>query len=112
MISFSRHRLDLFHHGCHRTDCALREIDAGHGLIDLQGPWLARLGIDVVPVEETKRDVAVFLHFKDHDVAQRMDGPSPNQDRVARLGEQSSPSWSATVPVVIACAEHRPWRPV
>ena len=86
---FAENRLNLFHHGFHRTNFALLEIDASHGLIDLQRPWLACLRIDVIPVEEPERDVAVFLNFKDHDVAQRMDGSarmktvSPSRGKLA-----------------------------
>ena len=66
----SQHRLYLIHHWHHRTDCTLRKINAGHRLINLQRSGLAGLGINMVPVVKTKRHVAVFLHFKDHHVAQ------------------------------------------
>src|ERR1035441_5495795 len=82
---FSVHWLCLFHHRHHRTDCTLRKINAGHRLIDLQGSGLAGLGINVAPVEKTKRHIAVFLHFKNHQIAQRMNGASWYENSVARL---------------------------
>ena len=51
-------------------------------MFDLERPPLAGLGIDMVPVVETKRHVAVFLNLKNHDIAQGMNGPSPNEDAI------------------------------
>ena len=65
----SQHRLQLFHHRRHRTYGALRKINAGDRLIDLQRSRLARLGINVVPIVKTKRHIAVFLHFENDKVA-------------------------------------------
>ena len=81
----SQHRLRLFHHRHHRTYCTLRKINAGHRLINLQRSRLAGLGINMVPVVKTKRHVAVFLHFKNHKVAQRVNGPGWQEDAVARF---------------------------
>ena len=81
----SQHRLYLIHHWRHRTDGTLRKINTGHRLIDLQGSRLAGLGINMVPVVKAKRHVAVFLHFKDHHVAQRVNGPGWYENSVAGL---------------------------
>ena len=81
----AQHRLHLFHHGHHGTNRTLRKINAGHRLINLQWSRLAGLRINVVPVVKTKRHVAIFLHFKNHQVAQRVNGPGWQEDAVARL---------------------------
>ena len=67
----------------------LGKINAGHRLIDLQRPRLACLGIDVVPVVKTKRHIAVFLHFENHELAQRVNGPSRYEDAVTRLWREA-----------------------
>ena len=53
-----------------RLNRTLVKIDTGHRLIDLQGPWLVGRGIDMVPIEKTESHIAVFLHFKNHDITQ------------------------------------------
>ena len=77
-----RQRLGLVNLWRNWTNDPLLEIDAGQRLLDLERPFLASLGIDMVPVIETKRDVAVFLNLKDHDIAQGMNRPSPNEDAI------------------------------
>jgi hypothetical protein len=57
-----------------RKNFSSLEVDAGQGLIDLQGARTIRLGIDVVPVEKAEGYVAIFLNLKNHHVTQRMDG--------------------------------------
>ena len=64
------------------TNGTLLKIDAGHRLIDLQRPPLSGLGINVIPVVETKSHVAVFLNLENHDIAQGMNRPSPNEDAI------------------------------
>src|SRR3977135_2914194 len=66
-----------------RGDCSLRKINACHRLLDLQCSMLQGLGIDLVPIIETKRDVAVFLNLKNDQVAQRMHGPCGDEDGIA-----------------------------
>ena len=61
----------------------MREIDAGHRLLDLQRSRLACLGVDAIPVVQAKRDVAVFLHFEHHQAAEGVNGPSSEEDGVA-----------------------------
>ena len=80
-----QHRLYLIHHWHHWTDGTLRKINTGHRLINLQRPGLASLGINMVPVVKTKRHVAVFLHFKDYHITQRMNGSGRNENSVAGL---------------------------
>ena len=84
------HRRRRLHHWRHRTDRTLRKINAGHRLIDLQCPRLAGLGVNMVPVVQAKRHVAVLLHFKHHDVAaQRVNGPGRYEDAVAGLRSEA-----------------------
>jgi len=77
-----RQRLGLVDLGSNGTNDALLKIDAGQRLFDLERPALAGLGINVVPVVETKGDVAVFLNFENHDIPQGMNRPSPNEDAI------------------------------
>src|ERR1700677_837368 len=74
----SQHRLQLIYHWHHRTNWPLRKINAGYRLINLQGSELASLGINMIPVVKAKRYVAIFLHFKDHHVAKRMNSSGRN----------------------------------
>ena len=80
----AQHRLCLFHHRHHRTNRTLRKINAGHRLVNLQWSRLAGLGINMVPVVKTKCHVAILLHFKNHHVAQRVNGPGRYENSVAR----------------------------
>ncbi len=73
-----RKRLGLVYLGRHGTNGTLLKIDAGHRLLNLERSTLARLGIDMVPVVETKRDIAVFLNFENHHITQGMNGPRLN----------------------------------
>ena len=43
----------------------------------------------MVPVVETKRYVAVFLHFKDHHVLECVNRPGRYEDSVARLRRET-----------------------
>ena len=61
------------------------EVDAGQRLFHLQRPVSARLGIRASPIIEAEGDVTVLLHFKHHQIAQRVDGPGWNEDAVAWL---------------------------
>ncbi len=84
--SFSQHRLDLFHHRHDRTNRTLVKINAGQRLIELQWSRLTGLGIDVVPIVQTKRHVAVFLHFEHDHVAERVNRPGRHEGAIAELG--------------------------
>ena len=75
----------LAHEGCHGQDRTLREVHAGEGSIHLQRTRLARPGVDMLPVVETKRHVAVLLDLEDHDVAaQGVHNPRLHENGVAR----------------------------
>ena len=87
----AQRRRRLFHPRYNGTDCNLRKINASQRLIDLQRPMLACLGIDMIPVVKTKRHVAVFLYFKNHNVVQGVDGSRLHQDSVARLWREATP---------------------
>ena len=65
-----QHWRGLFRGRRHRGYGTLLEVNAGYRLIHLQGPPFACPGIEMVPVVETKRDVAIVLDFKYHHVAQ------------------------------------------
>ena len=69
------------HRESHRANRDLLEIDAGHGLLDLQRARLARFGVDVIPVVQAKRDVAVLLHLEYHDVGERVNRPGLSRKR-------------------------------
>ena len=51
-------------------------------MIDLERSRTAGLGVDVVPIVEPKRHVAVFLHFKNDHVAQRVNRPSRHENAI------------------------------
>jgi hypothetical protein len=73
----SQHWLYLIHHRYDRTYRTLRKINAGNRLIDLQGSTLACFGINMVPVVQAKRHVAVLLNLEHDDVAAKsMNRPS------------------------------------
>ena len=83
--SLSPYRQNFLLHRRHRTDCDLLEIDAGNRLLNLQRSMLACPGVDAIPVVQTKRDIAVFLHLEHHKAAERVNGPSSEEDGVADL---------------------------
>src|SRR5580658_1833240 len=61
---FARDWRFCFNYWRHRLDRAQCEIDAGERLLDLQGTREAGRGVDVIPVVETKGNVAVFLNLE------------------------------------------------
>ena len=75
------------HHRRHQTSrTTLREINAAKRLIDLEWPGLASLRIDMVPVVQAKRHIAVLLNFECYDVAaQGVNRPSRYEDAIAGL---------------------------
>src|SRR5580692_1557461 len=60
----AQHRPPLEHSRDQGRDGPLLEIYARDGLLHLQSAWLRGLGIDVIPVIETKGHIAVLLQFE------------------------------------------------
>src|SRR5208337_855579 len=86
----SQNRLRLFQHRHHRTYRTLCKINAGKRLIDLECARLACLGVNMVPVVQAKRHVAVLLNLEHHDVAaQSVNCPSRQEDAVAGLRSEA-----------------------
>src|ERR1022692_804096 len=75
------------HHGRDQAGrTILRKINACKRLIDLKWPPLASLRIDMVPVVQAKRHIAVLLNFECYDVAaQGVNRPSRYEDAIAGL---------------------------
>src|SRR5665811_2632718 len=75
------------HHGRDQAGRTIvRKINACKRLIDLKGPLLASLRIDMVPVVQAKRHIAVLLNFECYDVAaQGVNRPSRYADAIAGL---------------------------
>ena len=49
------------------------EIYTGKSLLDLEGPWLTRLRVDMTPIVKTESHITVLLNLKDNNAgAQRM----------------------------------------
>jgi len=56
--------------GRQQTASTLPKVDAGKRLVHLERAWaLACLGVDMIPVVQAKRHVAVLLDLEHHDVA-------------------------------------------
>ena len=67
-----------------------RKVNAGKRLIDFERPRLACLGINMVPVVQAKRYVAVLLNLEHHDVAaQSVNRPSRQKNAVAGLRSEA-----------------------
>ena len=76
---------------------ARRKIDAGKRLIYLQRPRLTRPGVNMTPVVQAKRDVAVLLNLEHHHAAaQSVDRSSRQEDESPGFGVKHA-RWSATV---------------
>jgi hypothetical protein len=100
--SLAFHRGLRLHHGRHQTNRTFRKINAGHRLIDLECPWLSGLRVNVVPVIQAKRHVAVLLNLEHHNVAaQRVNRTSRRKTASPGFGVNHA-RWSATVPFVSA----------
>jgi len=70
--------LNRFHHRSDGLDGPLREVDAGQRRLGLQRARVAGFRIDMVPVIEPERNVAIFLNLEHHDaIAKRMNGAGP-----------------------------------
>ena len=70
--------------GRHETARTFSKVNAGQRLLDLERAGLARLGVNMAPVVQAKRHVAVLLNLEHHDAAtQRVDRPSRQEDGVA-----------------------------
>ena len=83
------HRRRGFHYRRHQAAGTPHKIDAGKRLIHLERSRLARLCVNVIPVIQAERHVAVFLNLEHHDVAaQRVNRSSRQEDGVAGLGSE------------------------
>ena len=81
-----------FHRGCglyHRryeTDRPFRKINEGYRLIDLESPRLSCLRINMIPVLQAKRYVAILLNLEHDKVAtERMNRACAQENGVARF---------------------------
>jgi hypothetical protein len=80
------HRRRRLYHGHHETGRTLRKINAGKRPVDLERPRLACLRVEMVPVAQVKRHVAVLLNLEYYDVsARRANCPSLEKNGVAGL---------------------------
>ena len=67
---FAFHRRRSFHRRRHQTARTLpAKVNAGKGLIHLERAWFACRRVDMVPVIQAERHVAVLLNLKHYDVA-------------------------------------------
>src|SRR5579872_159460 len=88
--SLALHRCRLFHYGLYQTDRTFGEINAGHSLIDLERSGLSRLRINMVPVVQTKRQVAILLNLEHNKVAaQRVNRACAEENGVTMLRSQT-----------------------
>ena len=88
--SLALHRGRCLHHGLYQTDRTFRKINAGHRLIDLECPWLSCLRINMVPVIQSKRHVAILLNLEHHKVAaQRVNRACAEENGVTGLRSQT-----------------------
>src|ERR1017187_9943843 len=84
--SLAFHRGRRLHYGRHPTDRTLGKINAGKRLVDLECPWLSGRRVNMAPVVQAKRHVAVLLNLEHHDVAtERVNRPSRQENAVAGL---------------------------
>ncbi len=84
--SLAFHRGGRLHHGRHPTDRTFRKINASHRLVDLECPRLSRLRINMVPVIQTKRHVAILLNLEHHKIAaQRVNRACAEENGVVGL---------------------------
>ena len=67
--SLAFHRGRCLDHRCHPTDRTFRKINAGHRLVNLKCPRLSCLRINMIPVVQTKRHVAILLNLEHYKVA-------------------------------------------
>ena len=83
-------RRGRLHDRHYRTRRTLGKIDTGDCLIDLEGSKLACPGVDVIPVVQAERHVAVLLDLEHHDVAaQSVNRPGGQEDCVPGLGSEA-----------------------
>ena len=54
---------------CNRAARTLAWVDAGERLVNLQWPEFAGPGVNVIPVKESKRHIAVLLDLEHDDIA-------------------------------------------
>ena len=91
-------RLRRHHDRRQRFKLALLKVDTSQRPIDLKRTRLAGLRIDVIPVVEAKRDVAVFLDFEHQNaVAERVDDAGGDQNALRRARARSWPNDRSTV---------------
>src|ERR1039458_8519107 len=84
--SFAFHWGRRLHQGRHPTDRAFRKINARKRLIDLECTRLSSLRVNIAPVIQAKRHVAILLNFEHDKVsAKRMHRPSRQENSFAGL---------------------------
>jgi len=78
------------HHRRHQTCLTIDEINTGKRLLDLEWAWLFGIGVNMAPVIEAKRNVAVLLNLKHNDVAaQRVNRSGRDENAIAGLGRNT-----------------------
>src|ERR1035441_2252756 len=84
--SFALHGRGSHHKGSHEATDAVRKINTGKRLIDLEWPWLSGLCVDMAPVVKAECHIAVLLNLKDNNIAtQGVNRSSRNEYAVAWL---------------------------
>ena len=88
--SLASERRRRFDHGRHQTGSTPGKINAGNRLIDLEWPPLACLGVNMVPVVQAKRHVAVLLNLEYYGFAtQSVNCSSRYENAVAGLWSEA-----------------------
>jgi hypothetical protein len=67
--SLAPYRLRCVHHWRHQTGRNVRKINASKRLIDLECSRVACFGVNVTPVVQAKRHIAVFLNLENYNVS-------------------------------------------
>ena len=97
--SLAPYRRGRLHHGNYRAERTLRKVKAGQRLFDVECSRLAGLRVNMAPVVQAKRDVAVLLYLEHHDVAtERVHRPGRQEDALAGLRSEHA-TCSASVPL-------------
>ena len=76
--------------GCDQATIARSKIDARKRLIDLKGPWLFGLCLDMTPIVETECNVAVLLNLEDNNTTtQSVNRSRGDEYNIARFGDNA-----------------------